>query len=164
MLKAYSEGKRPVKKTLTNLLLVGMDLVGLANSAKRAGYGVYAADYFGDRDLRKVCDGCKSILKQRDGKSSGSIESNFDPNAFLKMAKSLSEKKQMDAILLSSGLDDSFEVLCELNELVDIVGNKPDTIRKIRDRDVFFRELKRLRIPHPYTSVADSLEEESLAA
>ena len=40
-----------------SLLLVGMDLVGLALSAKKAGYSVYAADYFGDLDLRKACDG-----------------------------------------------------------------------------------------------------------
>ena len=37
-----------MKDEVGALFLVGMDLVGLAFSAKKAGYSVYAADYFGD--------------------------------------------------------------------------------------------------------------------
>ena len=73
------------------LLLVGMDPVGLALSANKAGYSVYAADYFGDLDLRKACDGCLSVIDQREGESTGRIEENFDPHDFVKMARALSE-------------------------------------------------------------------------
>lgn len=156
--------KRPMSREIGNLLVVGIDLVGLAHSAKRAGYRVHAADYFCDLDLRTVCEECLSMLQQRAGESAGRIESDFDPYAFLQMAKSLSEKEEIDAILLSSGLDDHPDVLYELNELVDILGNHPDTIKKVREREAFFEALTRLRIPHPSTTVVDGLGEAKSSA
>jgi predicted ATP-grasp superfamily ATP-dependent carboligase len=128
------------------ILVIGVDLTALAYAVSRAGYKVFAADYFGDLDLRKVCKGYSSILQQRAGKSTGRIESNFDPRAFLRMGKSLIEKEQIDVILLSSGLEDSFNVLHELNELVEILGNK------------------RLGIPHPTSIVVNSLEDAKTSA
>lgn len=142
-----------------NILVVGIDLVALAHSARRAGYVVHAADYFGDLDLRQTCKRCISIVQQRQGLSTGRLESNFRPEAFLGMARALSDEVQIDALLISSGLDDHFDVLHELNELIPIVGNSPDIIRRVRVRDTFFRELERLGIPHPLTSVARSIEE-----
>jgi len=150
---------RPVRREIRNVLVVGVDLVGLALSARRAGYRVYAADYFGDLDLGRACEECLSIVQQRAGESAGRIESKFQPDAFLEMAESLSERAGMDAVLLSSGLDDHFDVLRELNELVGILGNPPETIRKVRGRDTFFEGLRRLGIQHPHTTVANSLDE-----
>ena len=148
-----------MNREICNVLVIGMDLVGLARSARRAGYDVYAADYFGDLDLRGACEECLSITKQRAGVSSGRIESNFQPEAFLEMARAISERTQLDAILLSSGLDDRYDVLHELNELIPILGNLPETIRKVRERDTFFEELRRLGIPHPNTAVVGSLDD-----
>jgi len=141
-----------------------MDLVGLAFSAKKAGYSVYATDYFGDLDLRKACDGYLSVIDQRAGESAGRIEENFDPDDFVEMARVLSEKEEMDGALLSSGLDDSFDVLEELDGLVGIIGNSPETIRRVRDKDSFFGELNRLGIPHPHTTLIEDLGEAKMAA
>jgi len=141
-----------------NLLLVGVDLVGLAHSARREGHRVFAADYFGDLDLKQACDRCLSVLNQKKGKSTGSLESVFDPLDFVDMARELCGEAQMDGILLSSGLDDSFDELHELDELAPIIGNPPETAKKVREKGSFFRELERLNIPHPSTAIVRNLE------
>jgi len=149
---------------ISNVLVVGVDLVALAVSARAAGYQVYAADYFGDVDLRRVCHKCLSIVEQKPGKTCGKIESNLSSEAFLKMVELLLRGNRIDAALLSSGLDDSFDVLERLNDLVPILGNSPDTIRKVRGKTIFFEELKRLRIPHPKTVVVHGFGEARKAA
>ena len=51
------------------------------------------------------------------------------------------EKEEIGGVLLSSGLNDSFDVLEELDELVRIISNSPETIRRVRDKGSFFKEL-----------------------
>lgn len=144
---------------LKHLLLVGLDLVALAKSAKAAGFKVYAADYFGDYDLKRVCDGCQAIIEQEAGKSCGKIHDNYNPEKFIDLVRAILEETSVDAILLSSGLDDSFEVLEELNELAPILGNKPEVFRRVRDERYLFREFKRLSLPCPETIVVENLED-----
>ena len=146
-------------KNISSLLLVGIDLVGLAISAKRAGYRVLSADYFGDNDLRKICDRCFSVIKQKSGSSSGRIEESYDPQVFIRLVKSMAEEERIDAVLLSSGLDDAFDVLKEIEGIAPILGNDPEVINTVRDRVKFFKELKRLGIPHPHTELVRDLEE-----
>ena len=149
---------------LENLLLVGLDLVAMAKSAKAAGFRVYAADYFGDYDLVKICDGCRALIKQEAGKSCGKIENHFKPENFVDLVKAFLKEVPVDALLLSSGLDDSFEVLEELNELVPILGNKPEVFRKVRDKPEFFKELRRLNLLYPETIIVESFEDAKRAA
>jgi hypothetical protein len=150
--------------SIQNLLVVGIDTVSIANSAKKAGYKIYAADYFGDMDLRCVCSGFKAIIKQKRGKSCGRMESKFKPEAFLKIANSISEKYKIDAILLSSGLDDDFNILYELNDLAPILGNSPRVIERVRKKPRFFKELKRLGIAHPETAIVKDIDEAKSSA
>lgn len=147
-----------LKKNFDTFLLVGVDLVGIAHSAKKAGYKVYAADYFGDVDLGEACNKSLSTIDQQIGKTSGRISSNYDPNDFVRMAKSLTKGGDVDAILLSSGLDDNFDVLHELNEIAPILGNPPDTIKAVREKGKLFNDLKRLKVPHPQSAVVDTIE------
>lgn len=152
------------KTEIQNLLVVGIDTVSIAKSAKKAGYEIYAVDYFGDVDLRRVCSECISIIEQRCGKSCGKMKSKFKPKAFLKMTKSLLQKCEMDAILLSSGLDDHFGVLYELDDLSPILGNSPKVIEKVREKPGFFKELKRLGIAYPETMIVNDIEKAKAAA
>jgi len=152
------------KTKIQNLLVAGIDTASIANSAKEAGYKIYAADYFGDIDLRLVCSEYKSIIEQKRGKSCGRMGSKFKPEAFLRMTRSLLEKNKIDAILLSSGLDDYFDVLHELDDLVPILGNSPRVIEKIREKPGFFEELERLGIAHPQTVIAKDVDEAKAAA
>jgi hypothetical protein len=151
------------KSEIQSLLVVGIDPVSIANSAKKAGYKIYAADYFGDMDLRRVCFGLKAIIKQKRGKSCGRMESKFKPEAFPKIVKSLSKKYRIDAILLSSGLDDDFNVLYELSDIAPILGNTPKVIKRVRKKPRFFEELKRLGIAHPETAIVQNIDEAKAA-
>jgi len=144
---------------IRNLLVIGIDVVSLAVSAKRAGYQVYTVDFFGDQDLKRVCQKSRSIVKQKTGRTCGRLSRDFNPEALLRLTKGLLRKSDVDFVLLSSGLDDFPEVLFELNEIVPILGNSPDTIKKVRDKTKFFKELKRLQIRHPETAVAENFEE-----
>jgi predicted ATP-grasp superfamily ATP-dependent carboligase len=150
---------------MKNLLVVGVDNVAVVSSARRAGYGVYAADYFGDVDLQRVCSEYIAVIKQEKEKSCGRIVSNFKPEAFLEMAKILSKKHRIDGVLLSSGLDDYFHILYELNDLIPILGNSPSVIQNVREKPKFFGELKRLKVPYPETVIVkDVLEAKAAAA
>ncbi len=144
---------------IRNLLVIGIDIVSLAASARRAGYQVYAVDFFGDQDLKHVCRKNRSIIKQRTGKTCGQVSSDFNPEALLQLARELLRKNTIDATLLSSGLDDSLDVLFELNDLIPIFGNHPNAIKKVRDKMRFFQELKCLGVPHPETAIAENYKE-----
>jgi len=141
-----------------SLLVIGIDVVPLAASARRAGYQVCAVDYFGDQDLKHLCPESRSIVKQRIGKTCGQLEKDFSPEALLQLAKDLQRKVEVDAVLLSSGLDDSPDMLFELNDLIPILGNPPNVVKKVRDKMKFFQELERLGILHPETAIAENLE------
>lgn len=152
------------KTEIQDFLVVGIDTISVAKSAKEAGYKICAADYFGDIDLRRICSGCEAIIRQKRGKSCGKIESKFRPEAFLKMTKILLQRCKIDAILLSSGLDDYFDVLYGLDELAPILGNPPEVIERVRKKPGFFKELKRLGITHPETEIVRSVDEAKAAA
>jgi len=142
-----------------DLLVIGVDVASLAASARRAGYKVYAVDYFGDQDLRRVCEETLSIVEQREGRSCGRLSLDFNPDALLQLARSLLKKRSIDAALLSSGLEDFPNILFKLFDLVPILGNPPELIQRVRDKEEFFHQLKRLGIQHPETAVAEDFKE-----
>ncbi len=153
-----------VKKDVKNLLIVGVDTISIAVSAKKAGYNVYAVDYFGDLDLQRTCSEWRSLTKQKSGTSCGRISLFFKPEAFYDMAKDLVKKFGIDAILPSSGLDDEFEVLYALNDLAPFLGNNPQTIERVRRKLKFFEELKLLGIDYPETFLVENEDEAIKAA
>ena len=149
---------------IKSILIIGIDATALATSANKAGYNVFAVDYFGDQDLKKACRNNLSIITQQAGKSCGCLKTDFSPDKLLPLAIKLLKNHQIDATLLASGLEDSPQVLTELNELIPIIGNQPQTIKKARDKPEFFQELKKLNIQHPETALTRSLEEGKQAA
>jgi predicted ATP-grasp superfamily ATP-dependent carboligase len=153
-----------VRTEIRNLLVIGVDSVFVAASAKSAGYNVYVVDYFDDIDLQQTCVAYESIKRHKNTENHRKVKMNFNPRAFLKMAKTLSKKHHIDAVLLSSGLDDYDDILCELNEIVPILGNSPEIIRGARERKKFFDALEKLGVPHPETVVVENLFEAKKAA
>lgn len=151
------KGEPLEKAELQNLLIVGVDTVFVAFSAKKAGYNVYVADYFGDMNLQQVCHDFMAVIEQQEGKSCGRMMWNFKPEAFLEIAKILSKRHDMDAILISSGLDDYFGILYELNSLAPIIGNNPNTFKKVREKPKFFDELEALGISYPETEITNDV-------
>jgi len=147
-----------------NLLLMGMDVNPLARSAKNAGHKVYSVGYFGDQDLTWSSNDYVSVIDQKEGVSCGRLDARFDAGTLLEGAKVISSRNRIDGILLSTGLDDSPRVLSELTKIAPIVGNSPESIQKVRDKEGFFRELERLGVPVPQTAlVSDVLEAWSIS-
>ena len=147
------------KTEVQHVLVVGIDTVPIVNSAKEAGYSVFAADYFGDLDLQRICSGYEAIIQQEIGKSCGKIGSRFKPQAFLEATKSLHKRHRLDAILLSSGLDDFFDVVRQLNSLIPVLGNSPEVIERVRTKPKFYEELECLEIAHPETIATKNISE-----
>jgi len=147
------------EKNIRNVLVIGIDVVSLASSARKAGYQVYAVDYFGDQDLKHLCRKTRSIIKQRTGEICGQLNTDFSPKALIQLTKDLLKDSEIEAALLSSGLEDSPEILFQLNDIVPILGNPPHVIQKVRNKTEFFQELERLGIPHPETAAAENFEE-----
>ncbi len=127
------------EENIRNVLVIGIDVVSLASSARKAGYQVYAVDYFGDQDLKHLCRKTRSIIKQRTGKICEQLNTDFSPKALIQLTKDLLKDSEIDAALLSSGLEDSPEILFQLNDIVPILGNSPDVIQKVRNKTEFFR-------------------------
>ena len=149
---------------IENVLIIGIDAAALAASAKRAGYTVFAVDYFGDVDLKGACKDSLSIVTQEAGKSCGYFQENFSANDLLTLTKKLLADRRIDAVLLTSGLEDSPQVVEELNRHVSIIGNSPKAISRVRDKTRFFDDLKSLGIHRPETAKAENLPEGKRAA
>lgn len=144
---------------IRNVLVTGVDVVSLAASARKAGYHVYATDYFGDKDLKLLCQKSRSIVKQMPGKDCGQLSIDFNPEALFQLTKELLKNNEVDAALLSSGLDDSLDILFGLNDMIPIFGNHPSVIERVRDKMTFFQELKSLGISHPESTIVENFEE-----
>ncbi len=149
---------------IERILVIGIDAAALAASANRAGYTVFAADYFGDLDLKRACKDSLSIVTQEAGKSCGYLQENFSADRLLILAKKLLASNQVDVVLLASGLEDSPQVTEELDRHAPIAGNSPKAINRVREKDRFFDDLESLGIHHPETSKVDNLHEGKRAA
>jgi predicted ATP-grasp superfamily ATP-dependent carboligase len=149
---------------IENVLIIGIDAAALAASAKRAGYTVFAVDYFGDVDLKGACKDSLSIVTQEAGESCGYLQESFSANDLLILTKKLLAEHRIDAVLLASGLEDSPQVVEELNKHASIVGNSPKAINRVRDKTRFFDDLKSLGIHRPETAKAENLLEGKRAA
>jgi predicted ATP-grasp superfamily ATP-dependent carboligase len=146
------------------ILLVGVDLSSLAISARKAGFEVYTVDYFGDVDLKKLSNKQYSIINQTNQYSSGKFQELYDPKKFVNMVKKLSQHDVFDGILLSSGLDDAYKVLTKLNTICKIIGNSPEVIKEIRNREKFYDKLKKLNINQPKTKIVDNMDDATVEA
>jgi hypothetical protein len=144
---------------IRSLLVIGIDVVSLATSTNKAGYQVYAVDYFGDQDIKRVCRKSRSIIKQKAKESCGRLSIDFNYKTLLQLVKEISKEHKIDATLLASGLDDFPDVLIEINDLIPILGNNPDIIKRVRNKTTFFQELKHLGVPHPETAIVEDFGE-----
>lgn len=142
-----------------SILVIGVDVVSIAASARRAGYKVFSVDFYGDIDLRHICEESLSIIRQCLGKSCGLFERDYKVNLLLKLIKKLLKKHSVDGVVFGSGLEDNPLVLEEINDMIPVIGNTPELHVKVRDKKKFFQTLRQLGISHPQTTVIDNFDE-----
>lgn len=144
---------------IKDILAIGaVDVSSLTASAKRVGYSVFAVDFYGDQDLEKNTKANLSVLSNSHEKNLKGLH-NLSSRELIRLAKILVKNQDIDVSLLSSGLDDSFDDLSAINELVPILGNAPKAFLRVRKRNSFFSILKDLEIPHPKTEIIKDLKD-----
>jgi len=140
---------------LNSILVVGFNTRPLANSLNKAGYDVYAVDFFGDLDLSPHVKDSLIITKE--------LESNYE---FLKdqygeflvhfTIKMLRKHKYINYLLIGSGLDDNYEgrefILKKIKEKglkVKNINNNLEIIKKARDIEKIYEYLKSKKFDVP---------------
>ncbi len=149
---------------LEKLLVVGIDATSVSLSASRAGYEVFGVDYFGDLDLKKHCKESTSLREQGIFSGSRDFSSKENMHDLVMIAGRVASEHEVDGILLTSGLEDYPDILVELQDLSDIIGNRPETMERARDWEFLFREMRRRGILYPETEITKTLEEAKKAA
>jgi len=134
-----------VKKS-NSILVVGFNTRPLAYSLNKAGYNVYAVDFFGDLDLYPYVDDYIIVIK--------ALKSNYNSlkekySIFLaQFALELHRKhRNIDFLLIGSGLDDAYKerekILDEIKSFNTIsVNNELQVIKKSRDIKYLLEFLK----------------------
>ena len=138
-----------------SVLVVGFNTRPLAFSLDRAGYDVYAVDFFGDLDLYPHVKDCIVITKELDT-SYDLIKDNYAQFLVEFALKLLEKHRDIDFLLIGSGLDNSFEqrekILNHARKLsppIISLNNAVPTVKDARDIDNIYKMLRKngYRIP-----------------
>ena len=152
-----------VDKT-NSILVVGFNTRPLAYSLNKAGYEIYAVDFFGDLDLYPSVKDSLILTKE--------LATNYDSikNKYAKLfpdftIKMLEKYPEIDYLIIGSGLDDAYkereDILNEIhNEKYKIISlnNDVKTIKRARDIEFIFKRLKAHEFRVPFTISYDGLE------
>ncbi|HUW88991.1 MAG TPA: ATP-grasp domain-containing protein [Candidatus Nanopelagicaceae bacterium] len=145
-----------------SVLVAGFNTRPLVYSLSRAGYGVYAVDFFGDLDLYPYVKDCL-ILTKKLSVSYDLVKNNYSEYLPLLILELLEKYPEIKYLIIGSGLDDAIEeralILKEINRKkykILNLNNELEAIKKSRDREFIFNFLKKGGFDVPRTV---SLEE-----
>lgn len=152
-------------KNSSSILVIGFNTRPLAYSLKKAGYHVYAVDFFGDEDLYPNVDDCLIVTEELGG-NYYSIKGMYGKFLIKFSIDLLRKYSQIDYLLIGSGLDDdisSRELI--LNEIkgdrykVLSVNNDIETIKNARNITCVYKILKSKGYDIPHTENLESYED-----
>jgi hypothetical protein len=106
------------------ILIAGLTTRAIAESAVRAGCDVVTADHFGDLDQKRLCPNVS--LRE--------LGLRYSAAALLEAARGL----DWDAVVYCGGLENHPGVVAQLAAGKTLLGNDPDTLRRVRDPDRLF--------------------------
>ncbi len=135
--------------TPPTLIVVGLSVRGLAESASRAGWRVLALDAFGDLDTRRASVGWWSIA---DDSIDGGAP-RIDPERLLDALQTAALSRPAGSELLGwvagSGFEAQPELLDPASRLVPLLGMGADAIAAVRQPRRFFETLAESGIDYP---------------
>jgi len=147
-----------------SVLVAGFNTRPLAYSLYKAGYEVYAVDFFGDLDLYP-CVKDYLILTKILSANYEIIKNNYSeylPNLILEL---LAKHPEINYLIIGSGLDDAFEerelILNEINRKnykILNLNNSLDAIKKSRNIDYIFNFLKNIGYKVPSSTSYDKVK------
>jgi predicted ATP-grasp superfamily ATP-dependent carboligase len=120
------------------ILLIGVSVRAIAESAVNSNYAVVALDGFGDRDLRAITE---THGLQRDFHLPYQARALFDASRHL----------DFDAVAYTSNLENHPEVLDQFGANHPLIGNVPETVRSVRCWPDLFSRLEQGGFPIPKT-------------
>ncbi len=131
-----------------SVLVAGFNTRPLVYSLNRAGYEVYAIDFFGDLDLFPYVKDCL-ILTKKLGYSYDLVKSNYSEYFPLLILELLEKHSAIKYLVIGSGLDDALEertlVMKEIKRKkyrILNLNNDLETIRQSRNIENIFNFLK----------------------
>ena len=149
---------------IPKILVAGFNTRPLAYSLYKAGYDVYAVDFFGDLDLYP-CVKDYLILTKILNANYEVIKNNYSeylPNLILEL---LAKHPEINYLIIGSGLDDAFEerklILNEINRKnykILNLNNSLDAIKKSRNINYIFNFLKNLGYKVPLSTSYDDIK------
>jgi predicted ATP-grasp superfamily ATP-dependent carboligase len=128
------------------ILLVGLSVRSMMESAVHSGYQATALDAFGDRDLKLLGE---SHSLHHD------FHSVYSPNALYKASRMFA----FDAVSYTSNLENHPQILDRFAECHQIIGNSPQVIRSVRHWPSLFSGLKSAGFSVPETFFAGEIQE-----
>src|SRR6185503_2306310 len=109
-----------------SLVLVGMNVRPLAQSAVKAGFEVVAMDAFGLLDL-PVEARCLSLVRDLGGLFP------FDPHSWHLRLAQAARLEQANSLAYSGGFENLPDLVAEMSEDRELLGNSPASLRAVRD-------------------------------
>ena len=119
-------------------LITGVSTRAFAESAVKSGHNVFSIDYFGDSDQKQIIENY-SLLR------------DFNLPSRAENLIQVSNGFDFDSVVYISNFENFPELLEKLSGKVKILGNSPDTLRKVRDWKILREFMTVSNIPYPKT-------------
>lgn len=119
------------------ILIAALSGRSLAAAARRAGAEIVVADFFGDRDTRRLAPWHRLP---------GSLARGIDRR---KLRVPIRELGPIDGIVYGAGFEHAPALLHDLATLAPLLGNSAETVAATKDPFGFAALLARLGLPHP---------------
>lgn len=129
---------------MTILAVAGVSARAMAEAAVRDGFQAIALDLFGDVDT------CRTAARWLPLGEPGALQ--IDADCTLSALRLLAQRGDVAGWVPGSGFEGLHEVIAEGGAWLPLIGNRPETVRRVRDARVFFRVLAALGVPHPRVS------------
>lgn len=126
------------------LVLAGLSVRLMAESARRAGYEVVALDAFGDRDTRQAAAAWHDIGTGQGARLDGA-------RVLATLAALRQQRPGLTGWIAGTGFEAMPEVLAQGAALLPLLGTPPPAQAALRCPGTFFAALAALGLPHPAT-------------
>lgn len=140
-----------------SVLVVGFNTRPLAYSLNKAGYEVYAVDFFGDLDLYPHVKDSLILIRELETDYS-SIKEKYSKLLSSFTLKMLRKYPDIEYLIIGSGLDDAYEERKDIlnermkkNYKIRDLNNDVETIKKARNIDQIYNYLKFNKFNVPFS-------------
>ena len=132
-----------------SLALVAASARSLVECARASGFSPIALDVFGDIDTGRLAEACVHI---------GGAGLAMDRDALLPALAGLRARGDVAGWVAGSGFEAQLDLLAEAAHVLPLIGNQPDTVRRVRSPADFAALLDALGIVQPGFSVVRPLD------